>query len=176
MLDVPASSHFRARQRPAAHKHAHRQHTLQGEGTQAGGWGVGVPDCNFFEPGGPSQRDRVASSAPSARTKSASSYPPAGIRQALTVCTNCSPAAELAQILASTPPRFNSLTSESRAALSATTYSLRSGETSLRAMRLRGGTAPRHSAFEPARAVSTATQLPSEKSLVQGGRDNPYPP
>ena len=67
MLDVPASSHFRARQRPAAHKHAHRQHTLQGEGTQAGGWGVGVPDCTFFEPGGRSQRGRVASSAPSAR-------------------------------------------------------------------------------------------------------------
>ena len=67
MLDVPASSHFRARQRPAAHKHAHRQHMLQGEGTQAGGWGVGVPDCTFFEPGGPSQRGRVASSAPSAR-------------------------------------------------------------------------------------------------------------
>ena len=68
MLDVPASlAHFHARQRPAAHKHAHSQHTLQGEGTQAGGWGVGVPDCTFFEPGGRSQRGRVASSAPSAR-------------------------------------------------------------------------------------------------------------
>ena len=68
MIDVPTSlAHFHARQRPAAHKHAHRQHTLQGEGTQAGGWGVGVPDCTFFEPGGPSQRGRVASSASSAR-------------------------------------------------------------------------------------------------------------
>ena len=43
MLDVPGRlPHFHcARQRPAAHKHAHRQHTPRGEGTQLGRWAVG---------------------------------------------------------------------------------------------------------------------------------------
>ena len=43
MLDVPGRlPHFHcALQRPAAHKHAHRQHTPRGEGTQLGRWAVG---------------------------------------------------------------------------------------------------------------------------------------
>ena len=62
------------------HTNKHRQHTLQGEGTQAGGRGVGVPECSFFEPGRPSQRGNGDLGAVS--SKSASSYQSAGIRQA----------------------------------------------------------------------------------------------
>ena len=66
MLDVPASSHFRARQRPAAHKHAHRQHMLQGEGTQAGGrWAVS--DTHQISSEDVHLDQAVAISAPSAR-------------------------------------------------------------------------------------------------------------
>ena len=66
ILDVPASSHFRARQRPAAHKHAHRQHMLQGEGTQAGGrWAVS--DTHQISSEDVHLDQAVAISAPSAR-------------------------------------------------------------------------------------------------------------
>ena len=85
MLEVPTSlAHFHARRRPAAHKHAHRQHTLQGEGSQAGGWGVGVPDCNFFEGARRTFSARPCSELGAFSSKSASSYQPAGRRQAAT--------------------------------------------------------------------------------------------
>ena len=58
--------HFRARQRPTAHKHAHRQHTPLGEGTQAGGWwAVGATHQTSSQ--GVRLGQAVAISAPSAR-------------------------------------------------------------------------------------------------------------
>ena len=88
MLEVPTSlAHFHARRRPAAHKHAHRQHTLQGEGSQAGGWGVGVPDCNFFEGARRTFSARPCSELGAFSSKSASSYQHlrAGSRRATSV-------------------------------------------------------------------------------------------
>ena len=65
--------HFRARQRPTAHRHAHRQHTPRGEGTQAGGrWALGATHQTSSQ--GVRVGQAVAISAPSARRLRARPY------------------------------------------------------------------------------------------------------